>query len=65
MLNEMCVIDENVKYSKLLVLFNTLEESDKDIVINMSESLADKCKNMTKIVSYFSDKKGEHKKNVI
>ena len=42
MCKEMCVISEEVKNSKLLALFNTLEESDKDIVIRMSELLMEK-----------------------
>jgi hypothetical protein len=40
-----CVSIENVKNSKLLALFSTLEESDKDIVISMSESLVERFKN--------------------
>ena len=43
MCKEMCVIAEDVKNSKLLALFNTLEESDKDVVIKMSELLVERC----------------------
>jgi len=35
MIKEMCVLIEDIKYSKLLALFNTLEENDKDIVISV------------------------------
>jgi len=41
---ETWIIVENVKISKLLALFDTLEESDKDIVILMSELLLERCK---------------------
>ena len=46
---------ENVKKSRLLSLFNTLEERDKDIVISMSESLVERCRNdgLTKMISDF------------
>jgi len=37
-------MQENVKKAKILALFNTLEESDKDIVISMTESLVEKSK---------------------
>jgi len=37
-------MQENVKEAKFLALFNTLEETDKDIVIAMTESLAEKSK---------------------
>ena len=42
-------IQENAKRAKILALFNTLEENDKDIVIAMTESLIEKSKdnNMT------------------
>ena len=36
---------ENVKSSKLLALFRTLDEDDKDIVITLSEALIMKYKN--------------------
>ena len=36
---------EDTKKSKLIVLFNTLKEDEKDIVVTMAESLAKKCKN--------------------
>lgn len=39
MSNEICVMIEDIKNSKLLALFNNLEEEDKDIVIKMSELL--------------------------
>jgi len=54
----MCVMAENVKNLKLLALFNTLEEGDKDIVISMSESLVARCKNnLSKINTDFSTNK--------
>lgn len=34
MYDNVCVLVENVRNSKLLALFNTLEERDKDLVIN-------------------------------
>jgi hypothetical protein len=37
-------MQENVKKAKILALFNTLEESDKDIVIAMAESLVERSK---------------------
>jgi hypothetical protein len=50
-----CVLAENVKNSRLLALFSTLEERDKDIVISMSESLVERCKNnLTKTITDFS-----------
>ena len=39
---------ENAKNSKLTALFNALKEDDKDIVISMTESLVEKCKNATR-----------------
>jgi len=49
------VMAENEKNSKLLALFNTLEERDKDIVISMSESLIERCKNnLTQTITDFS-----------
>lgn len=54
----MCVMIENVNNSKLLALFNTLEESDKDIVIIMAELLMEKwrvnviCNNVEKTNTY-------------
>ena len=39
---------EDAKKSKLIVLFNTLKEDDKDIVLTMAESLAKKCKSNSK-----------------
>jgi len=48
------VMAENIKKSRLLVLFSTLEERDKDIVISMSESLVKRCRNdLTKIIPDF------------
>jgi hypothetical protein len=38
---------ENAKQSKLLALFNKLDEHDKDTVIQLSESLAAKHENNT------------------
>jgi len=38
------IMQENVNKSKMLVLFNTLEENDKDIVIAMTESLVERSK---------------------
>jgi predicted CoA-binding protein len=35
-------IHENLKNTKMLALFNTLKEEDKDIVITMSDSLVRK-----------------------
>ena len=50
------MVDE-AKNTKMLSLFNTLKEDDKDIVITMAESLVEKYKmNMTKIVSNKEDK---------
>jgi len=40
-------VQENSKNSKLLALFNALDEDDKDAVIAMSESLVEKHKNNT------------------
>jgi len=37
-------IQENAKKAKILALFNTLEENDKDIVIAMTESLVKRSK---------------------
>lgn len=45
MRNNMCISVESVENSKLLALFNSLEEWDKDIVITMTESLVAKNKN--------------------
>jgi len=43
----MCISVENAKNSRLLALFNSLDEDEKDIVINMSESLAIKYQGYT------------------
>ena len=45
MLNEIYVMVENVKKSKLLALFGALEERDKDIVLTMTASLVEQYKN--------------------
>jgi len=37
-------LQENAKKAKILALFNTLEENDKDIVIAMTESLVERSK---------------------
>jgi len=62
MYKDTCVSAENVKNSKLLALFSTLEEKDKDIVISMSESLVERYKNnLTKTITDFSiDNKREY-----
>ena len=39
---KMSLTAESVENHKLLALFNTLEEEDKDIVISMSEFLMEK-----------------------
>jgi len=44
MLNEIFVTVESVKESKLLALFDTLEEKDKDFVLTMTESLVEQYK---------------------
>jgi len=36
---EICLFDKDINNSKLLALFNTLAENDKDIIINMAEFL--------------------------
>jgi len=41
---ETCVLDKDISNSKLLALFNTLADSDKDIVIKMAELLVQKWK---------------------
>jgi hypothetical protein len=38
------IMQENVNESKMLALFKTLEENDKDIVIAMTESLLERSK---------------------
>jgi len=45
----MCIMAENIKNSRLLALFSTLKEKDKDIVIAMTESLVEKCKDNNKM----------------
>jgi len=53
MSNELCIIIEEINNFKLLALFNTLEEEDKDIVINMSEMLLRKWSlSITNLISY-------------
>jgi len=44
----MYVITENEKKLRLLALFSILEERDKDIVIAMTESLAERSKDNNK-----------------
>lgn len=54
-------MDEDVRNSELLIRFNSLEEIDKDIVINISESLIEKWeKNMANTCK----KKNIQKKNL-
>ena len=60
----MCIVTENIKNSKLLILFNTLEERDKDIVLKMTESLVDRWKsNMPETVNNI-DKVGSHEQRI-
>jgi len=50
---------EDIKNSRLLALFNTLEEIDKDMVITISELLVEKWKiKMTKFVNNNEKKSG-------
>ena len=42
---------ESAKSSKMLALFNTLDEDDKDIVITLSETLAVKYKKVIDLES--------------
>jgi hypothetical protein len=45
--SRMCnIMQENAKKSKMLALFNTLGEHDKDIVIAMTESLVERSKDI-------------------
>jgi len=54
MCSNVYVLVENAENSRLLTLFNTLEERDKDIVLTMTESLVEEYKNnMSKIISNF------------
>jgi len=55
MLNEIVATMENVRRSKLLALFGALEEGDKDIVINMTESLVEQYKNKEIKISVNTD----------
>ena len=55
------IMPESAKISKLLSLFNKLDEQDKDIVIAMSESLVtkhkhDMAKNINNTVEKIGDK---------
>jgi len=61
------VMAKNVKNSRLLALFSTLEERDKDIVISMSESLVERCRNdLTKMIPDFpANKMKDHLVNRI
>ena len=43
--DEMNIITENGENLRLIALFDTLKESDKDIVIMMADSLVQKYKN--------------------
>ena len=59
-------MQRNSKNSKLLALFNTLEEDDKDVVIAMSELLAEKCKtNMPKIAGNIAEEKSDNKNRIV
>ena len=44
MQDNICLVG-NVKNSKLLALFGTLEERDKEVIINLAESLVERYKN--------------------
>jgi hypothetical protein len=44
MYEEICVFNKEISNSKLLALFNTLADGDKDIVIKMAELLVQKWK---------------------
>jgi len=58
MLDNVYILVENVKNIKLLALFSLLKERDKDIVIDMSESLVKRCKNdKTKMICNFVTEK--------
>jgi hypothetical protein len=61
MCKNICVLVESERNSKLLALFSTLKESDKDLLIKFTESLVERCKeNMTIFVgSLTTDKKKE------
>jgi len=49
---------DDAKKSKLLALFNSLKDDDKDIIISMAESLIEKCNiNMTNNVSINTDER--------
>ena len=55
MCDNVCVLVGNVKNSKLLALFGTLEERDKDLVIKLAESLVERYKNnMSKFICNFN-----------
>ena len=57
----MYIVQEYSKKTKLLDLFNTLEEADKEIIITMSESLAEKCKtNRSKIAGNIAEVENEN-----
>jgi hypothetical protein len=60
---------DNAKISKLLAVFNTLDETNKDIVVQVSETLTEKYgikegKNMSKIVSKSNGKKDEQEQGI-
>jgi hypothetical protein len=54
---------ENAKTSKLLAMFNTLQEADKDLVIEMSESLVQR-RDLDKPVVTVNDNVGEKNKRL-
>ena len=59
-------MQEYSKKTKLLALFNALEEDDKDAVIAMAESLAEKCKpNTPKIACNIAEGKNGTKHRII
>jgi hypothetical protein len=61
MYDNVCVLVENARDSKLLALLGELEEGDKDLVIKFAESLVERYKNnMTNVICNFSlDKRKE------
>jgi hypothetical protein len=53
--DNICVLVENARNSKLLALFGALEEGDKDLVIKFSEFLNERYKNnMTEVICNFT-----------
>ena len=60
------IVYENSKNSKLLALFNALDEADKDAIIAMTESLAEKCKNnMTQIAGSIGEGKSDKEQRIV